>query len=49
MTSEERRDEYLAKAKDAEKQAANTKDSTQSTAWVRIAEGYRALAMAPRP
>jgi len=48
MDFEKQRQEYLAKAKEAEERAASSKDSSQSAAWVRIAEGYRALAGATR-
>jgi hypothetical protein len=44
MGVQERRDEYLAKAKEAEGQAARTRDRYEQESWIRIAESYRALA-----
>jgi len=44
MGGKERRDEYLAKAKDAQDQANLTKDRYEQESWLRIAESYRALA-----
>jgi hypothetical protein len=44
MGAKERRDEYLAKAKDAQNQANLTKDRYEQESWLRIAESYRELA-----
>jgi len=42
--AKERRDEYLAKAKEAQDQADRTPDRYEKESWLRIAESYRALA-----
>lgn len=39
-----RRDEYLARASEADKQAAQAKDTQVRESWQRIAESYRELA-----
>jgi hypothetical protein len=44
MTSEKRRDEYLAKAKEAEEQAEKARDEANKASWLRIAAGYHDLA-----
>ncbi|MCU1386459.1 MAG: hypothetical protein JWL71_5156 [Acidobacteria bacterium] len=44
MNLENERQEYAAKAKEAEDRAARSKESMQSAAWVMIAEGYWVLA-----
>lgn len=44
MSTEERKAQYLAKAKDAEEQAAKCKDEQSKAEWLRIAAGYHALA-----
>ena len=44
MGAKERRDEYLAKAQDAQNQANLTKDRYEQESWLRIAESYRELA-----
>ena len=48
MDMDKQRQEYLDKLKEAEANAAKSTDSTESAAWVLIAEGYRALAKEPR-
>ena len=42
-----RHDEYMAKAEDAAKRAAKSKDTAARTAWEQIAEAYRDLARQP--
>jgi len=42
--SSARRDEYLAKAKEAEQQAEKAKDEANKASWLRIAAGYHDLA-----
>lgn len=44
MTREQRQTNYLARAKDADEQAAKTKDPVAREYWRTIAEGYRTLA-----
>jgi hypothetical protein len=44
MSKEQRRADYLAKAKDAEDQAAKAKDEQSREQWRKIAESYRELA-----
>ena len=44
MTAEQRKAEYLAKAKEAEEVAEKTKDEQSKAEWLRIAAGYHALA-----
>jgi hypothetical protein len=44
LSSEKRKDEFLAKAKEAEEQAAKTTDETAKASWLRIAAGYHDLA-----
>ena len=39
-----RKEEYLAKAEDADREAGKAKDLTVRAAWKRIAHDYRALA-----
>jgi hypothetical protein len=41
-----KQDEFLAKAKEAEEQAANAPDERSREGWLRIAYGYRDLARA---
>ena len=48
MSADERRKEFLAKAKEAEEQAAQTKDSDLKDSWKRIAQSYRELAQRQR-
>jgi hypothetical protein len=49
MTSQQRRAEYLAKAKDAETNAERVKDEDSKAEWLRIAAGYHALAAKEKP
>ena len=44
MGAQERRDDYLAKAKDAEEQAEKATDESNKASWLRIAAGYHDLA-----
>lgn len=44
MSKEQRRQEYLAKAKEAEEHAAKAVDTYTRESWERIALGYRELA-----
>jgi hypothetical protein len=44
LDKEKRRADLLAKAKDAEEQAAKAKEPSVRNAWLRIAENYRVLA-----
>lgn len=44
MADEQRRAAHLAKAKEAEEQAAKAKDEEGKAEWLRIAAGYHALA-----
>jgi len=44
MDQNSKRDEYLAKAKEAEDQAAKSHDERSREGWLRIAYGYRDLA-----
>ena len=44
MGTKDRRDEYLALAKEAQKQADLTEDRYEQQSWLRIADSYRALA-----
>ena len=44
MGAKKRRDEYLAKAKEAQEQADQVTDRYEKESWLRIAESYRALA-----
>lgn len=44
MSKEQRRADYLAKAQDAEEQAAKAKDQVVKERWLKIAESYRQLA-----
>ena len=44
MGAKERQDEFLAKAKEAEEQAAKAPDERSREGWLRIAFGYRDLA-----
>ena len=46
MGAKERQDEFLAKAKEAEEQAAKAVDERSREGWLRIAFGYRDLARA---
>ena len=45
MDPEKRQAEYLVRAKDAEKQAAKTKDKSFKASWLRIAASYYNLAL----
>jgi hypothetical protein len=44
MTPDPRTDQYLAKAKDAEEQAAKSGTIEDRESWLRIADEYRQLA-----
>jgi len=44
MNGKMRKDEFLAKAKEAEDQAEKTKDEAVKASWLRIAAGYHDLA-----
>lgn len=44
MTIDQRRAQYLAKAKEADEQAAKAKDANVRDTWERIAASYRELA-----
>lgn len=44
MSKEQRKADYLAKARDAEEQAAKAKDQRTREQWLKIAESYRELA-----
>lgn len=44
MHSQERKSEYVAKAKEAEEQAEKATDEANKAAWLRIAAGYHDLA-----
>jgi hypothetical protein len=44
MASKGRREEYLAKAKEAEEQAEKVKDEASKASWLRIAAGHHDLA-----
>jgi hypothetical protein len=44
MSPNTRRDEYLAKAKEAEDQAEKSSDENAKASWLRIAAGYHDLA-----
>jgi hypothetical protein len=44
VTKEQRREEFLAKAKEAEEMAAKCKEQTLRDNWLNIAESYRQLA-----
>jgi len=46
MNQKSKRDEYLARAKEAEDQAAKAADERSREGWLRIAYGYRDLARA---
>jgi hypothetical protein len=46
MHDKRKQDEFLAKAKDAEAQAAKCTDEPSRESWLRIAFGYRDLARA---
>jgi len=48
MSADERRKEFLAKAKDADDQAAQAKDTDLKDSWKRIAQSYRELAQRQR-
>ena len=39
-----RREEYLAKAKEAEEKAEKAKDENDKASWLRVAAGYHDLA-----
>jgi hypothetical protein len=45
MEDVDRKQEYRAKAKEAEEQAAQTKDIVMRGTWLKIAESYRDLAV----
>jgi uncharacterized alpha-E superfamily protein len=44
MSKEQRLADYLAKAKEAEEQAAKVKDQRSKDQWLKIAQSYRELA-----
>ena len=44
MNAKQRKEEFLAKAKEAEEVAERTTDSYQKDCWLRIAQEYRELA-----
>jgi hypothetical protein len=44
MSSKQRQDDFLARAKEAEEKAAAAKDESAKSAWLRIAAGYHDLA-----
>jgi uncharacterized alpha-E superfamily protein len=44
MSKEQRRADYLAKAREAEEQAAKVKEQLSRDQWLKIAESYRELA-----
>lgn len=44
MTEQSTKEAYLAKAREAEEQAAKTRDESSKSAWLRIAATYRDLA-----
>jgi hypothetical protein len=44
MTSQDRREGYLAKAKEAKEQARRFMDQDQRESWLQIARGYLVLA-----
>jgi len=44
MSTEKRKAEYLAKAKDAEDMAEKAVDEARKASWLRIAAGYHDLA-----
>jgi hypothetical protein len=44
MSTETRKAEFLAKAKEAEEQAEKTADEAAKASWLRIAAGYHDLA-----
>jgi hypothetical protein len=47
---DKRKDQYLAKAGDADEQAAKSQDEQERVSWHRIAEGWRGLAkIIPKP
>ena len=49
MSAEQRKADYLAKAKEAEEMAEKTADETAKAEWLRIAAGYHALAGRQEP
>jgi hypothetical protein len=44
MSKTSKKDEFLAKAKEAEAQAEKAKDEANKSSWLRIAAGYHDLA-----
>jgi hypothetical protein len=44
LSADQRKAEYLAKAKEAEDAAEKAKDEQSKAEWLRIAAGYHALA-----
>jgi hypothetical protein len=48
MTADERRKDFLAKAKEADEQAEKAKDADLKDSWKRIAQSYRELAQRQR-
>jgi hypothetical protein len=44
MNADERRKDFLAKAKEADEQVEKAKDSDLKASWKRIAQSYRELA-----
>lgn len=49
MGGKERREDFLAKAKEAEQQAERVTDEASKAAWLRIAAGYHDLAARQGP
>jgi len=49
MTAKNRRAEFLARAKEAEEQAAKSTDEANKSSWLRIAAGYHDLAARQGP
>ena len=49
MSPADRKAQHLAKAKEAEDQAAKAKDEQSKAEWLRIAAGYHALAAQQGP
>lgn len=44
MDTKQRKEDFLAKAKEADDQAERTSDRYEKESWLRIAKGYRDLA-----
>jgi hypothetical protein len=49
VSSKLRKEEFLAKAKDAEAEAEKAKDENSKASWLRIAAGYHDLAARQEP